>query len=154
MPSDASNTTEFQVERYRFILQQIHAINENVYRFLAIYQALTVSLASAALALMIGYKKWGIDAGLARKGVVGLAALVTVVALFVIFLIVVGIASWIDYRREECTLSEKVVGPGFRAAPSLRNWYRWYETFVVLFVLTTTLSAWIGVLAFILPAMK
>ena len=36
--------SEFALERYKYILQQIHTVNENVYRFLAIYQTLAVAL--------------------------------------------------------------------------------------------------------------
>lgn len=50
---------EFALERYRYILQQIHATNENAHRFLAIYQTLATTLVGAALALFVGYRKWG-----------------------------------------------------------------------------------------------
>src|SRR2546421_9327818 len=87
--------TDFHLERYKYILQQLNAANENVYRFLAIYQTLATTIAGAALALFVGYRKRGIDPGTARAGVVGLMCLVTLVAAFTILLILVGILTWL-----------------------------------------------------------
>ena len=87
---------EFALERYRYILQQIHAVNENAHRFLAIYQTLATTLVGAALALFVGYRNWEVEAATARGGVVGLLILTTVVAAFTITLIVVGAFAWLD----------------------------------------------------------
>ncbi|MFI6663071.1 hypothetical protein ACIBL8_47220 [Streptomyces sp. NPDC050523] len=73
---------EFALERYRYILQQIHTVNENLHRFLAIYQTLATSLVAGVVALFVGYRKWGIAADTARGGVIGLLVLTTVVAAF------------------------------------------------------------------------
>jgi hypothetical protein len=67
-----SKEQEFQLERYKYILQRIHTVNENVYRFLAIYQALAVALVSGGVALFVGYRKWNIPVSVARSGVIGL----------------------------------------------------------------------------------
>jgi hypothetical protein len=145
---------DLEVERYKFILQQLHSINENVYKLLAIYQALAVTLGGAALALMVGYEEWGIRPSVARTGVVGLMTLVSTVALFVVLLIAAGVASWLDYRREECELTDSLVGPGFRQPANPKNFLRWYETYVALFILVTAISAWIAVVTVILPVIR
>jgi hypothetical protein len=145
---------EFELERYKYILQQIHTVNENVYRFLAIYQALAVALISGALVLFVGYKKWGIQASVARSGVIGLMWLVTIIAAFVVLLIIVGLFSWFDYRTEECELTDVVISKGFRKPPQPRNFVRWYETYIILFILASIVFLWSYTLAFVLPAMK
>ncbi len=68
-PPDKPDSRDFVLERYKYILQQINAVNENVHRFLAIYQTLAVALVSGGLALFVGYRKWGIAASVARAGV-------------------------------------------------------------------------------------
>lgn len=143
-----------QLERYRYILQQLHVLNENVYRFLALYQTLATGLVGAALALFVGYQKWGIDAATARSGVLGLLWLVTIVAAFTVLLIVTGVLNWLDYRREECELTDQLVSPGFRRAPRIGNLTRWYETYVVLFVACSIIFMWVYALTLILPAMR
>jgi hypothetical protein len=145
---------DFALERYKYILQQINAVNENVYRFMAIYQTLATALVGGALALFVGYRKWGIQVSVARAGMVGLMLLTTVIAAFAILLIIVGMLNWWDYRKEECELTDTAVRPGFRQPPQKRNIFRWYETYIVLFIGGSVAFLWSYVLWFILPAMK
>jgi hypothetical protein len=145
---------EFALERYRYILQQIHAVNENAHRFLAIYQTLATTLVGAALALFVGYRKWEVAPSTARGGVIGLLVLATVVAAFTITLIVVGALAWLDYRNEECDITDEIVGPGFRKRPRPGNLLRWYETYVLLFILVSVITMWVLAGLFVLPAMR
>ncbi|MFJ4629347.1 hypothetical protein [Streptomyces sp. NPDC088847] len=153
-PEAASVRNEFALERYRYILQQIHAVNENAHRFLALYQTLATALVSAALALFVGYSKWDVPPATARGGVVGLLTLVTVVAAFTATLIVVGALSWLDLRNEECDLADEIVGPGFRKRPRPGNFLRWYETYVLLFILVSVITMWVLAAFLLLPAMR
>ncbi|MFF4738757.1 hypothetical protein ACFY2W_23170 [Streptomyces sp. NPDC001262] len=145
---------DFALERYKYILQQIHALNENVYKFLAIYQALATTTVGAAVALFVGYKQWGVSPGVARAGVVGLLSLETVVAVFTELLIFIGILAWLDYRKEECELTDQVVVAGFRKRPQPGNFSRWYETYIMAFVAVSTIFMWVYALTSILPAIK
>ena len=151
---DRGPENEFVLERYKYILQQIHAVNENLYRFLAIYQTLVVALVGGGLVLFVGYRKWGIPTSVARSGIYGLMWLITIIAAFAVLLIIIGILSWLDYRREECELIDAVVRPGFRKPPQPRHFLRWYETYVVLFIIASIVFLWAYTLGFILPAMK
>lgn len=155
-PRSATETTaahEFALERYKYILQQIHTVNENLYRFLAIYQTIATALVGAALALFVGYRQWGLADSTARDGVIGLLLLTTVVAVFTCVLIVIGGLAWIDYRNEECDLTDSAVRPGFRARPRTRNYLRWYETYVLLFILLSIVVMWLLAGLLLLPAM-
>jgi hypothetical protein len=143
-----------QLERYKYILQQLHTVNENVYKFLAVYQTLATALVSAGLALFVGYKKWGIDVATARAGLVALLWLVTLVAGFTVLQIVMGILNWLDYRREECDLTDELVHPGFREPARIGNLFRWYETYIMLFVASSIAFMWIYASTLILPAMR
>lgn len=144
---------EFALERYRYILQQIQAVNENAHRFLAIYQTLATSLVGAALALFVGYRRWNISAPVARDGVIGLLILATLVAGFTITLITVGALAWLDYRNEECDITDDFVGLGFRQRPRIRNLLRWYETYVLLFIATSVITLWVLAVLIVLPKM-
>lgn len=154
VPVPATPEAEFALERYKYILQQIHTINENVYRFLALYQTLAVAIVGGGLALFVGYRKWGVAAPVARTGIVGLTWLMTLVGAFAILLIVMGALNWWDYRKEECELTDVTVRPGFRKPPRLRNLFRWYETYIVLFIAGSVAFVWGYTLAYLLPAMK
>ncbi|MFF4208762.1 hypothetical protein ACFYZE_05160 [Streptomyces sp. NPDC001796] len=153
-PEAVAVRNEFALERYRYVLQQIHAVNENAHRFLAIYQTLATALVSAALALFVGYRKWGLAPATARGGLVGLLTLTSVVAAFTGTLIVVGALAWLDYRNEECDITDTVVGPGFRKRPRPGNFLRWYETYVLLFIVVSVITMWVLAALFLLPAMR
>jgi hypothetical protein len=142
---------ELQIERYRYLQQQLHTVNENVYRFLTIYQTLATTLVAGALALWVGYRRWGIEPALARHGVVGILVLTSVVAAFTVLLIFVGILNWLDYRREECRLTDEVVYPGFRLPPRTSNLLRWYETWVLLFIVASVVFMWVYAVTVVLP---
>ncbi|MFB6848413.1 hypothetical protein ACFCXS_26695 [Streptomyces sp. NPDC056373] len=145
---------EFALERYRYILQQIHALNENAHRFLAIYQTLATTLVGAALALFVGYRRWGLEPTTVRGGVIGFLALATVVAAFTIVLIIAGALSWLDYRNEECDILDEVAGPGLRERPKVGNLLRWYETYISLFIFASIAAMWVLAGYLVLPAIK
>ncbi len=145
---------DFSLERYKYILQQIHTINENVYKFLAIYQAIATTAVGAAVALFVGYRRWGVEPSVARAGVIGLLGLETVVALFAELLIFIGVLAWLDYRREECELTDRVVQVGFRLQPEWRNLFRWYETYIMAFIAVSTVFMWVYALIFMIPVIK
>lgn len=145
---------EFALERYRYILQQIHTVNENLHRFLAIYQTLATSLVAGVLALFVGYRKWGIAPHTARGGVIGLLVLTTMVAAFTATLVVVGALAWLDYRNEECDLTDAIVAPGFRKRPRTGNLLRWYESYVLAFIVVSVVVMWLLAILFLLPAMR
>ncbi|MFE3741906.1 hypothetical protein [Streptomyces sp. NPDC059134] len=129
-------------------------MNENAHRFLALYQTLATTLVGAALALFVGYKKWGISPDTARSGVIGLLALTTVVAAFTMTLIVVGALSWLDYRNEECDITDEMVGVGFRKRPRPGNLSRWYETYILIFIITSVVTMWLLGGFLLLPGIK
>ncbi|WP_306215519.1 hypothetical protein [Actinoplanes sp. RD1] len=151
-PAPVDKVTAFEVERYKYILQQLHTVNENVYRFLAIYQTLATVLVGAALTLFVRYEDWGIRPGLARIGVVALLLLVSVIALFTALLIVIGIFTWLDYRREECEVTTRAVDKDFRRPPDPRNFWRWYETWIVGFIVGSMAFMWLAAGLVVIPA--
>ncbi|MFF2099626.1 hypothetical protein [Streptomyces sp. NPDC058202] len=153
-PEESTLRREFAIERYRYILQQIHTVNENVYRFLGIYQALATALTGGALALFVGYRRWNIEPSVARGGVIGLLSLTSVVAAFTIMLVLVGALSWLDYRNEECDVTDAMVGIDFRKRPRTGNLFRWYETYVILFIATSIIAMWTLAAIFVLSEMK
>ncbi|MET9070989.1 hypothetical protein ABZX95_02185 [Streptomyces sp. NPDC004232] len=145
---------QFALERYRYVLQQIQAVNENAHRFLAIYQTLATTLVGAALALFVGYRKWEVAPDTARSGVIGLLILTTMVAAFSATLIVVGAFAWVDYRNEECDITDEMVGPNFRKRPRPGNLFRWYETYVLLFIVLSVIIMWALCGFLVIPRIK
>jgi hypothetical protein len=148
--SDPRN--EFKLERYRYILQQLHATNENVHRYLALYQTLATAIAGGALLVFASRTTWNLSAETTRASIIGLLTLLTLVGLFSALLVVVGVFTWIDYRREECELTDEAVEPGFRKPPNTRNFLRWHETYIVAFIVASLILLWVLALTLLLPA--
>ncbi|MFJ6168286.1 hypothetical protein ACIQH6_24425 [Micromonospora orduensis] len=151
---DKQVISEIHVERYRYILQQLNAANENVHRFLAIYQSLATGIFGAGLALFVGYRNWGVNVAIAHKGLIGLGCLLTLVAAFTVLLVISSVFSWLDYRKEECALTNELVGPGFRSPPRIRNFVRWHETYILGFISASTIAVWVLVYSFAIPNMR
>ncbi|WP_241778558.1 hypothetical protein [Streptomyces sp. AcH 505] len=153
-PETGALRDQFALERYRYILQQIQAVNENAHRFLAIYQTLATTLVGAALTLFVGYRKWQVEPDAARSGVIGLLVLTTMVAAFTATQIAVGAVAWLDYRNEECDITDEMVGENFRKRPRPGNLLRWYETYVLLFIIFSVILMWALCGFLILPGIK
>jgi hypothetical protein len=68
--------------------------------------------------------------------------------------VLAGVYSWFDYRREEVNLLNEVVRPGFRMPPKARNFWRWYETYVVVLMLIIVALAYFFVERVMIPAIS
>ncbi|MBB5874019.1 cell division septal protein FtsQ [Allocatelliglobosispora scoriae] len=150
--STSARSGEYELERYRYILQQLNSVNENVHRYLTVYQTLATALGGGALLVFASRTSWGLTAATAKASIIGLLSLLTLVGLFCSMLIFVGMLSWLDYRREECELTDEAVYPGFRKPPNRRNFIRWHETYIIAFILTSTILLWVLTLSLLLPS--
>lgn len=130
---------DFKLERYKFLLQQINLLNENAHRQLTLYQSLATAVIGAGVLLFLKWREWKLDAADARIATRALLGLLGILTLFVVASIVVGVVSWLDYRREEAEFLNREVEPGFRSPPDTRNLWRWTETYVGLFILVVYL---------------
>ncbi len=99
---------DFKLERYKFLLQQINLLNENAHRQLTLYQSLATAVIGAGVLLFLKWREWKLDAADARIATRALLGLLGILTLFVVASIVVGVVSWLDYRREEADLSVPV----------------------------------------------
>ena len=91
----------------------MHTLNENMQKYLTIFQTLTTAIIEAGIIFfLIGGESLNLSANLASAGIRGLMGLLIVLSIFVILSIVSGIYSWIDFRREEVDLLDHAVRPG------------------------------------------
>jgi hypothetical protein len=131
---------EFKLERYKYVLQQLNSLNENHHKYLTLYQTLATAVIGGGIFIFISWKELKIDAATARLGIRALLGLLALLTLFVLISIVVGIFSWFDYRKEEVDLLRKEVGISFRQPPSLKNFWRWSEVYLVTFLILILIS--------------
>lgn len=125
---------ELKMERYKYILQQLQMLNENSHKYLTLFQTLTTFIIGGGTYLFVSWRSFHISAEVARTSMQGLVGLLVLMTLFIIVSLASGISSWFDYRKAELQLLDEEVGVGFRNAPRLRDWWRWYEVHMMIFI--------------------
>jgi hypothetical protein len=156
-PSNNADTTKdnnYIIERYKYILSQIHTINENVSKYLTLFQTLTTAIVGGGITVFLNWKKMDVAPELAVAAINGLTILLWLLTAFVFISITVGILSWIDYRNEEVDLLEKTNTPELRQRHKLINFWRWYETYILVFTVVSTSVITFFVETQIIPLIK
>jgi hypothetical protein len=153
-PADGSKAAEFKLERYKYILQQLHALNENGHKYLTLFQTLATAILGGIAAVFVSWKELKITAEAAQTAIHGLLWLLAVLAGFVVVSVLGGIFSWWDYRKEEVELLDDEVFVGFRTNPKATNLWRWYETYLLIFLVLVVIGIWWFVCSRVLPLVK
>jgi hypothetical protein len=138
--------------RYAHILSQIKTVDDNVLRFLTIYQTVVSALVAGQVLLFVNHNRWALTAEITKIGLRGIFALEIIVGAFACLMIIIGMVAWLDYRKEECQIANALLGDGFRDSPDPSHWYRWHETYVVLFILLSLIAISILVEGWMIPA--
>lgn len=145
---------EYKIERYKYILQQLSNLNENVHKYLSLYQTLATAITGGCIAVFVSWKTLQINAEVAKVGIRGLLGLFIILTIYILFSIIVGIISWIDYRKEEVELLDREVEIGFRKPPKEINFWRWSESYLIAFLLIVLIVVYVFVEYKVLPLIK
>ena len=129
---------DFEVERYKYILNEIRTLNENFYKYLTLFQTLSTALIGGGISLFAIGRNLNIAPNIVVAGIRSVVGLLILLTLFILFSIISSMASWLDYRREEVEILNNAVGKGFRQLPKLNNFWRWHETYLILFIIAFT----------------
>jgi hypothetical protein len=99
------------------------------------------AFASAVIALKLGDK--GVESNLRAFSniALGFISVFTLTSLFIVASVLADVASWFDYRKEEVLLVG-MMGGDFRKGPNIRNFWRWYETYLIAFVVISVATTW------------
>src|ERR1044072_4102325 len=154
MEPDKQKATEFKLERYKYILQQLNSLNENHHKYVTLFQTLSAAVLGAGVALFVAWRELKIYAQTARVGLRGLFGLFLLLVVFLAASIVVSVISWIDYRKEEVDLLNAEVGVGFRKLPDIRNFWRWPEFYLLISLLAVAIIVYIFLEYGFIPLIK
>jgi hypothetical protein len=142
---------ELKMERYKYILQQLQMLNDNSHKYLTLFQTLATFIVGGGTYLFVSWRSFHISPAVARTSMQGLVGLLILMTLFIIVSLASGISSWFDYRKAELKMLDEEVGVGFRNAPRLRDWWRWYEVHMMIFIFLIVLFIVIFVETQIIP---
>ncbi|WP_295191123.1 hypothetical protein [uncultured Brevundimonas sp.] len=144
---------QFLIERYKFILEQKRQLNANTFKVVAIFQALSLAIIGAVVALVTQLGEGKVDVHLAVYAARFCAGLMAAVGVFAALVIVSGLSAWINYRADEAQVEAEVFGSA-RAQPSWRDAPKWYETYILLAIFAFTVTVVIAVLFVVVPYIR
>ena len=150
-PTEKPLKNELKMERYKYILQQLQMLNDNSHKYLTLFQTLATFIVGGGTYLFVSWRSFHISPAVARTSMQGLIGLLILMTLFIMVSLASGISSWFDYRKAELQLLDEEVGVGFRNAPRLRDWWRWYEIHMMIFIFLIVLFVVIFVETQIIP---
>jgi hypothetical protein len=145
---------EFKLERYKYILNQIHFLNENIHKYLTLFQVLGTAVVAGGALVFMSWRRLDIDAEAARMTIRALLYLLLMLISFLVLSVFAGVLSWLDYRNEEVVLLNEVVRPGFRSIPRVSNFLRWHETYILLFMFVIAVASIVFVEVGVIPMIK
>ena len=136
-PSNKSE--EFKLERYKYILEELRSLNENVHKYLTLFQSLATLIIGGGVGVFVSWQSLKITAAMAKVSIQGLVGMLIILAVFAMISIIAGMISWFDYRKEEVALLDDAIERGYRRTPKWGNFWRWSETYVLLFIVIMTI---------------
>lgn len=145
---------DFKIERYKYILDEIKALNENIHKYLTLFQTLATVIIGGGIGIFVTWRSLNIDVATAKVAIQGAIGLLLILDLFITISVIATILSWFDYRKEEVAFAQKIVGTDFRSPPSLRNFWRWSETYILLFINITVIFIYFYVEHQVIPLIK
>ncbi len=151
---EKDQSISFKLERYKFILQEIHSLNENIHKYLSLYQTLSTTIIGAGILIFVNWKNFDISSDLAKTGIHALVGMLVLLSIFIVIQIVSGIFSWLDYRDEEVQLLDEVIKKGYRSPSKILNFWRWSETYFIIFILVIVIIISIYTETSIIPLIK
>jgi hypothetical protein len=150
-PTEKPLKNKLKMERYKYILQQLQMLNDNSHKYLTLFQTLATFIVGGGTYLFVSWRSFHISPEVAKTSMQGLLGLLILMSLFIIVSLASGISSWFDYRKAELQMLDEEVGVGFRKAPRLRDWWRWYEMHMIFFIFLIVLFIVIFVETQIIP---
>ena len=153
-PAEKKREDDFKLERYKYILQQLQILNENAHKYLTLFQTLATLIVGGGTYLFVSWRNFHISPDVARTSMQGLVGLLVLLTLFIIVSLLSGISSWFDYRKAELQLLNEEVGVGFRNPPRKRDWWRWYEVHMMIFIFLVAMCIVIFVETQIIPQIR
>ena len=144
----------FKLERLKYILDQQKFLNEYSHKYLTIYQSMITAIVGAGMAVFMSWKRLSISLIVARTTIRALECILILTGAFMFLVVFTTIASWWDYRKEETELLNEVVESNFRSPPSIKGIWRWFESWLLIFVVVTVLCIIVFGEVWIVPLMK
>jgi hypothetical protein len=127
------------VERYKYILSKLLFLDDSIYKNISSFSKIFISIITAqGVAIFTNLKSESDIVSDTFRFITSVTPyLVIILCIFYLFLTLANLLSWFNYRDEEVELLEKLNIDLDRKKPSWTSWYRWSETWFIIFMLCT-----------------
>jgi uncharacterized iron-regulated membrane protein len=137
-----SDSNNFLLERYKYILARKQALNEATFKIAAIYQAVLLALGLAQFNVIAMLNAKSISLEIAKFASLSIQIMLVTLTVLILSLLVGGILSWLKYRKDEGNIDLAIMGVS-RMPVKLSSALRWYETYIAITILVVCiLSIW------------
>lgn len=133
------NQELFLLEKYKYILSRKNSLNDKTFKIIAFYQVVVFSLFVSFYSVFTSFKKGAYDYDLALMFSNCIFFFFVVLSLYVTFMLISGVKSWLKYRGDEDEINNVVFGKS-RDKIKFINFLFWYETYIIISVILVCLS--------------
>ncbi len=125
---------DFLLERYKYILSRKTYLNGKTFKIVTYYQVLLLATGSAFYAINTSPEIYN-SCKIYSNGLMGLLFLVT---FFLISILIGGILSWVNIRKDEDELLRLACGIG-KNKIAIKDIFTWYEFYIciAMFIITS-----------------
>ncbi|HCG7129691.1 TPA: hypothetical protein NJ327_002432 [Vibrio parahaemolyticus] len=134
------------VERYKYILEKIKFLDGNIYQNFNLSIKLITSLIAVLTASVISVSEGKISDVTFLLSIKFIFSILVFFSIYMLFTSISITLSWYDYRREEISLLNKVNCDINRSSPKLRSFFRWSETYYVIFMIAMSVLGFYTIL--------
>ncbi|WP_370417012.1 hypothetical protein AB9Q29_000030 (plasmid) [Pantoea vagans] len=128
-------TTDFLIEKYKYILMRRNDLNSNTFKIITLYQVICFAFGASF------YQVYASDLKKTLKIMFcdGLVLFFSISTMFIIMMLIGGVISWLNYKKEEREIIEKL-GIEHEKHKGSINFMYWYETYIIILAVAITLT--------------
>ncbi|HEQ1859307.1 TPA: hypothetical protein VEO38_002875 [Providencia alcalifaciens] len=134
LPTRELVNDQIKIERYKFILEKIKFLDKQIHVNLNITITVFTSLITLLVLSIVAMKENKIGLNNFIFSVRTISFIAFIFSLYMVFSSIAIIRSWFDYRNEESDFLDKISCDIARKKPKKRNFFRWSETYFIIFI--------------------
>jgi hypothetical protein len=142
----------YMLERYKYILEQKRQINGVTFKIAAFFQTVMIVLLGAQFQVIRQVTEGSLNIELARVASWGLFWITFGVSALSLAILAGGIFTWLDYKADEARIEEGTMGE-VRTTPTFRSIFRWYETYMIIGIISVVVAYLYAMRKVILPTL-
>ncbi|WP_417835202.1 hypothetical protein [Thalassospira xiamenensis] len=122
---------DLTLERYKYILDQKRWLNQVSFRLTSMFQLIAIAIFVGQYKVILDHSNGMVSKDIAVSASMVLLLVSVMVSVFGIGMVVSGMFSWFQYKKEEVNI-EILSGDLQSELPKFWNFVRWYESYIIV----------------------